>query len=88
MRAIRTSPGPNAAAAFRLGILAGAVAGLAGVGLWYWFGSVAPLLLGYVLVLLFPIYLVFVAVALSVWLGYDKDSTALRPVYRTKEPKP
>jgi hypothetical protein len=31
---------------------------------------------------LFPVYLVFVASVLSVWLGYDKDTTSLRPVYR------
>ena len=42
----------------------------------------AAIAFGYVLVLLFPVYLLVVAVALSVWLGYDKDATDLRPVYR------
>lgn len=87
MRTFRTSPGPAAAYAFRLGIVAASAVGLAVLGLLYWYGLLSPLLLGYVLLIVFPMYLVLVAVALSVWLGYDKDSTALRPVYRTKEPK-
>lgn len=87
MRAIRTSPGPAAAYAFRLGIAAGSAVGLAVLGLLYWYELLTTFVLGYVLVIVFPLYLVLVAVALSVWLGYDKDSTALRPVYRTKEPK-
>jgi len=31
------------------------------------------------------VYLVFAATALSVWLGYNKDATSLRPVYRKKD---
>jgi hypothetical protein len=38
-------------------------------------------------VVLFPIYLLLVAVALNVWLNGLQDTTALRPVYRTKKPK-
>ncbi|WP_311171984.1 hypothetical protein [Halobellus ordinarius] len=77
------APGPDAARAFRLGSAAGAVAGLVVIGLLYWTGVLSPLALGYVLVLLFPVYLLLVAVVLSLWLGYDKDATALRPVTRT-----
>jgi hypothetical protein len=79
------SPGPVAADAFRLGMVLGAVVGLAGIGLLYWVGTLAPILIVYVLLAIFPVYLVLVAVALSLWLGYDKDVTALRPVYRPKD---
>jgi hypothetical protein len=81
---IRVSPGAAAAAAFRLGMFAGAVGGLGVLGLLYWTGALSPSLAGYSLLLLFPIYLVFVAVVLSVWLGYSKDATALRPVTRER----
>ena len=76
------SPGPAAEHAFRTGIIAAALAGLAGIGLLYWTGTIALLLAGYSLVLLFPLYLVAAAVVLSVWLGYNTDATDLRPVYR------
>lgn len=84
MDTIHLSPGPAAAQAFRLGIVASAVGGLAGIATLYWFDILTPLLAGYALVLLFPVYLVFAATVLSVWLGYNKDATALRPVYREK----
>lgn len=82
MTGIRLSPGPAAASAFQYGTGAGAVVGLVSIGLLYASGALTPVTLGYSLVVLFPIYLVFVAAALSAWLGYDKDSTSLRPVYR------
>jgi hypothetical protein len=84
MTTARPAPGPDAARAFRLGTAAGALVGLVGAGLLYWTGTLTGLAFGYVLVLLFPVYLLLVAVVLSVWLGYDKDATALRPVYRTE----
>ena len=84
MTTARPSPGPDAAHAFRLGILAGGIVGLAVAGLLYWTGALTLFAFGYVVALLFPVYLVFVAIALSVWLGYDKDATALRPGYRTE----
>jgi len=84
MGATSASPGPAAAYAFRLGIVAAAIVGLAGIGLLYWSGSIAPVVVGYVLVALFPVYLLFAAAVLSRWLGYDKDVTALRPVYKPK----
>ncbi|GGN94668.1 MULTISPECIES: hypothetical protein [Haloarcula] len=85
MSAIRTRPGPAAAYAFRLGIVAGAVVGLTAVALLYRLGAITPVIAGYTLLVLFPVYLVFVASALSIWLGYDKDATSLRPVYQSKE---
>ena len=81
----RPPPGPDAARAYRLGMAAGAVVGLVVAGALYWTGALTPLTLGYVMVALFPVYLIAVAVVLSVWLGYDKDITALRPVYKTKQ---
>ncbi|WP_435183673.1 hypothetical protein [Halobellus sp. EA9] len=80
MNASRPAPGPDAARAFRLGVVAGAIVGLAVIGLLYWTGALTLLLFAYTLALLFPVYLVLVAVVLSVWLGYDRDATALRPV--------
>jgi len=77
-----TSPGPAAAHAFKLGLRAGAIIGLATIVALYYFGVIELVLAGYALLLLFPVYLVFVAAVLSVWLGYDKDATALRPVYK------
>jgi hypothetical protein len=77
-------PGPDARSAFRLGLTTAALAALVGMGFLYWVGelSVAPLV--FTLLVGFPIYLVFVASLLSVWLGYDKDATDLRPVYRER----
>ncbi|MFB6298419.1 MAG: hypothetical protein ABEH56_07855 [Salinirussus sp.] len=82
MKTIKRSPGPAAADAFRLGMIASGVAGLATIGLLYWFGAIDVILAGYAVLVLFPIYLVLAAVLFSRWLGYDKDATALRPVYR------
>ena len=80
----RLPPGPDAARAYRFGMLTGGILGLVVVAALYWVGSLTPLTLGYVMVALFPVYLIAVAVVLSVWLGYDKDATSLRPVYKTK----
>ncbi|MFC6941659.1 hypothetical protein ACFQE8_17060 [Salinirubellus sp. GCM10025818] len=87
MSDLKVTPGPGAQSAFRLGMGAAAVAGLAAVGLLYWTAVLTPLLVGFVLLLVFPIYLVFAASALSVWLGFGKDATDLRPVYREKREK-
>lgn len=87
MDSFRFKPGQAAAQAFRLGMYVGGIAGLAVVGLLYWAGSIDLVLAGYALLLLFPVYLVFVAVVLSRWLGYDQDVTSLRPVRRPDGPK-
>jgi hypothetical protein len=47
---------------------------------------VGALLSVYLLVLVFPVYLVLAASALNVWLGYGRDVTDLRPVTRSEEP--
>jgi hypothetical protein len=85
MQKSKLPPGPSAHGAFRFGMQAAAVAALAVIGALYWFGVLVPVLAGFTLLLLFPIYLVLVASALSVWLGYDKDASDLRPVYREKK---
>jgi hypothetical protein len=80
-------PGPNARAAFSLGIRAAAAGGLGGLGLLYLYDLIDLSLLVFVLVVLFPIYLVVAASVLSVWLGYDKDAGDLRPVTRKQQAK-
>lgn len=80
MSTVRVSPGPDADRAFRLGTISSAIALAATVGALYWAGVISLLAAACVLVAVFPPYLVSVAVVLSVWLGYDKDATALRPV--------
>lgn len=87
MSELKITPGPGARSAFRLGMQAAAVAGLASIGYLYWTAVLTPVLAGFVLLLVFPVYLVFAASALSVWLGFDKDATDLRPVYREKREK-
>lgn len=82
---VRVSPGPAAAQAFRLGVVAGGLVGLAVIWSLLWTGTLSPVLAAYVLFAIFPVFLVFVAVVLSRLLGYDKDASALRPVYRSKD---
>jgi len=84
MTPYRPRPGPDAARAFRLGIAAGGLVGLTVAAISFWFSTMTIFAFGYVFLLVFPIYLVLVAIALSVWLGYDQDTTSLRPVYRTE----
>jgi hypothetical protein len=75
-------PGPVARSAFRTGMVAAVVLGLAGVAALHWAGAADALVVAYLLVLVFPVYLVLAASALNVWLGYGKDVTDLRPVTR------
>ncbi|MFB6295975.1 MAG: hypothetical protein ABEH66_03935 [Halobacteriales archaeon] len=80
------SPGQAAEQAFRIGMGAATVGGLAVLGLLYWSGAVASLSEAIVAAALFPPYLLFAAAALSKWLGLDTDTSDLRPVYRGREP--
>jgi hypothetical protein len=82
MTSVKRTPGPAARRAFRLGMVAAGVVGLAVLASLYLHGVLTPATAVYALVALFPVYLVVAAAALSVWLGYDKDATDLRPVYR------
>ena len=85
MTTVKVTPGADAHRAFRLGIAAAAILALAGVGTLYWTGYLTVPLLAFTLLLCFPVYLVFVASALSMWLGFSKDATDLRPVTRERE---
>jgi hypothetical protein len=78
------APGPDARSAFRLGVLAASVAGLTVLGWLLRSGTLTVTTAAYVAVALFPVYLLVVASMLSVWLGYDKDPTDLRPVHRSR----
>jgi len=82
MMRVKRTPGPAARNAFRLGMLAAVVVGLASLAALYLRGVLTATTGLYVLIALFPVYLVVVASVLSVWLGYDKDATDLRPVRR------
>lgn len=85
MSELKVSPGAAADSAFQLGMISAAVVGLVALGALYWTGEFGLAVLGFTLVLGFPVYLIVVASALSVWLGFDKDATDLRPVYREKK---
>lgn len=85
MREVKMTPGPNAHAAFRHGMILAAIAGLLCLAGFYWYAQMPPTLVGFTLFTVYPIYLVFAASALSVWLGFNKDATDLRPVYREKQ---
>ncbi|MFB6117242.1 hypothetical protein [Halosegnis sp.] len=80
MPTVRTPPGHAAAIAFRTGTIAAAVIGLGVIAVLYWGGSLSLLAVGYTVVALFPVYMLIVAAVLSVWLGYDRGTAALRPV--------
>jgi hypothetical protein len=82
MSTLKHTPGPAARSAFRLGMLTAIVVGLATLGALYLQDVLTTATALYSLIALFPVYLILVASALSVWLGYDKDVTDLRPVYR------
>jgi len=86
MGSLTNTPGPVARSAFKIGMLAAALLGLGGAAGLYWIGLVDLVLLGYTLALVFPLYLVLAASVINVWLGYGKDATDLRPVYRSKNP--
>jgi hypothetical protein len=85
MARLNVSPGPNADDAFQLGVIVATLAGLIPLVVLYTQGSLTLRLIGFVLLTLFPVYLIFSASALSVWLGFDKDATDLRPVHRNRE---
>jgi len=78
------SPGPIAERAFESGFKAAILAGLVGIGCLYWTGvlSTASSLHTTLTVVLFPVYLVFAATALGVWLGFDTDGSDLHRVTR------
>ena len=76
------SPGPISDRTFDLGLKLGAAGGVAFVALLYWAGvlSVMDPVHATVTLVLFPVYVLAIAVLLGLWLGYDTDETDLRPV--------
>lgn len=85
MTAPSVTPGPDAHRTFRLGLAASAVLAVLAVGALVWSGTVSLEVAAFALLVGFPIYLLYVASALSVWLGFDKDATDLRPVHRDSD---
>jgi fatty acid desaturase len=85
VQSLRTAPGPDADRAFRLGIVAASVLWVAGLTALYVSGLLSLPVAAYGLVVLLPIYLLVVAAALSVWLGFSKDATALERVHETQD---
>lgn len=81
----RRSPGPIADHVFDTGFRAAALLGVLGSVILFWFGplSVTNGFHVSVTVLLYPVYLLFVAVLLGLWLGYQTDE---RNLERTTEP--
>jgi hypothetical protein len=78
------SPGPIAEQAFENGFKAAILGGLLGIGSLYWTDvlSTANGLHTTLTVVLFPVYLVFAATALGVWLGFATDGSDLHHVTR------
>lgn len=75
-------PGPIADRTFDIGLRFGAAGGVACVALLYWTGvlSVTDLFHATVTLVLFPVYVLSIAVFLGLWLGYDTDETDLKRV--------
>ena len=63
------TPGPDADTAFRTGQIIATIIGLSVVGLLWYSGAFSLYFTIYVLLFLFPIYLILSAAVLSVWLG-------------------
>jgi len=76
------TPGPDAHHAYRTGLITATIVAAVALAALYWTGIVSLGVAGFAVVVGFPAYFVFVAVLLGVWLGFDKDATDLRPVYR------
>jgi len=76
------SPGPIAEQTFEAYSRMAAVSGAVVLGVCYWIGllSLSDPLHVLTTLLLFPVYLLFVAILLGVWLGYATDERNLRPV--------
>jgi hypothetical protein len=80
------SPGPAARGAFTTGSIVAVIAWFVAFLALYWSGVISLYALGFAMLIGFPVYLILVASALSVWLGYDKDPSNLRPVTRERAP--
>jgi len=85
--AVDASPGPIAEQAFETCFRMAAVSGVVVLGVCYWLGllSLSDPLHVVTTLLLFPVYLLFVAILLGVWLGYATDERNLTPVADPEE---
>ena len=83
------SPGPIAERTFERGFKIAILGGLAGVGLLYWTGILSATNGVHISVtlVLFPVYLVFVAMVLGVWLGFATDERDLQRVTEEVDPQ-
>lgn len=81
---LKRRPGPLADQAFRLGVIAASLLGLAALGTLHWLVGLSPAAVALALLVGAPVYLIFVAVVLSGWLGFGKDASDLRPVTRER----
>lgn len=81
------APGPISDRTFDQGFKLAAVLGLGVVAVVFWLGPLSPGDAVHVVVTgaLFPVYLLFAACALGVWLGYDTDERNLELVTRSAE---
>lgn len=81
----RHYPGPIADHVFDNGLRVGALLGVLGSAILFWFGplSLTNGMHVSLTLLLYPIYLLFVAVILGLWLGYETDG---RNLERVSEP--
>lgn len=82
MAADRQSPGPIADHVFEYGFRAAALLGVLGSAIFFWFGplSLTNGMHVSLTLLLYPVYLLFVAVLLGLWLGYETDGGNLERV--------
>jgi hypothetical protein len=82
------SPGPIAERTFDRGFKVAVVGGVGGVWLLYWIDvlSVSNTVHATVTIVLFPVYLIFAATLLGVWLGFDTDRRDLERVRTEVDP--
>jgi len=76
------SPGPIADRVFDTGFRIAVILGAVGSAGLFWFGVLSVTNGVHVasVLLLYPVYLLFAAVALGIWLGYETDETDLERV--------
>lgn len=80
MSRCRATPGPIADRTFDAGFKAAAAGGVAALTCGYLAGLLTLSGALFALVFLYPTYLVFVAILLARWLGYDTDRSNLTSV--------
>ncbi|PSQ33867.1 hypothetical protein BRD08_11160 [Halobacteriales archaeon SW_10_66_29] len=84
---VDASPGPIAEQTFETYFRIAAVSGAVALVVCYWIGLLSPSDPFHVTttLTLFPVYLLFVAILLGVWLGYATDERNLTPIAERDE---